>query len=100
MPFLVMCLNVVIFFVSAVCQVFSWLLIVRIILSWVGVSPYTNFNELIAVIYQATDVILAPLQRLPLRIGPLDFSPMIALLILQSLPPLVSSLLSHLAGKI
>ncbi len=68
---------------SMVCQVFYWLLIIRIILGWVGVTPYSNFNEAVAVIYNATDFLLRPFRRLPLTIGPIDFSPILVFFLLQ-----------------
>lgn len=69
--------------VDIVFTVFYWLLVIRIVLSWVGVTPYTNYNEMLGALYQVTDVILAPFQRLPLRIGMMDFSPIVAFIALQ-----------------
>jgi YggT family protein len=60
-----------------------WLLVARIVLSWFGVNPYTTSNEPLGVLYQVTDVILRPFRRLPLRIGVLDLSPVVAFLALQ-----------------
>ncbi len=66
-------------------SVLRWLLIIRIVLSWVGVNPYTTYNELLRALYDVTDRILRPFQRLPLRIGMLDFSPIVALVALEFL---------------
>jgi len=65
--------------------VLRWLLIIRIVLSWVGVSPYTTYNELLRALFDVTDRILKPFQRLPLRIGMLDFSAIVALVMLEFL---------------
>ena len=100
MPLLMSLIGAIVFFVGAVCKVLYWLLIIRIVLSWVGVNPYLHTNELLGAIYQATDVILRPFQKLPLQIGMIDYAPMVAILVLHFLPGLVASLLYSLAGMI
>ena len=62
-----------------------WLLVIRIVLSWFGVNPHLTSNELLSALYQVTDVILRPFQRLPLHIGLFDFSPIVAFVVLQLL---------------
>ena len=98
MPFTMSLVDAIVFFVSAVCKVFYWLLIIRVILSWVGVNPYLTTNELLSAIYQASDFILKPFQRLPLRMGMIDLSPMIAIMVLYFIPSLVATLLYSLIG--
>jgi len=86
--------------INMVCTVFSWLLIIRIILSWVGVTPYTHFNEAVAVIYNATDFLLRPFRRLPLTIGPIDFSPILVFFLLQLIQRWVVEQLLLLAARL
>ena len=100
MPFVMGTIEAVVFFVSAVCKVFYWLLIVRIILSWVGVNPYLHSNELLGAVFQASDFILRPFRRLPLQFGMIDFSPLLAIMLLHFLPGLVSVLLYSLVGAV
>lgn len=100
MPFVMGLVEAVVFFVGAVCKVFYWMLIVRVILSWVGINPYLHTNELLGAIYQATDFILRPFRRLPLHIGMMDFSPMVAILALHFIPQLVAALLYSVMGLI
>ena len=100
MPVLLTLVKVVVMFVSAVCTIFYWMLIVRIVLSWFGVSPYTHYNELLNVLFKATDTLLKPFQRLPLRIGMIDFSAILAIIILSVIPELVASLLYSLLGVV
>lgn len=78
--------------------VIYWLLVIRIVLSWVGVSPYTTYNELLGALYQVTDVILTPFQRLPLRVGMMDLSPVVAFITLQLLQRLLILSLYQLGG--
>lgn len=93
MPVILSLVDALVFFIGAVCKVFTWLLVIRIMLSWVGVSPYTHFNDLLAAIYQATDIILRPFARLPLRVGMIDFSPLLAMYLLYVIPGLAATLL-------
>ncbi|MBI3317493.1 MAG: YggT family protein [Candidatus Omnitrophica bacterium] len=61
--------------VSGICQILYWALFLRILLSWLPVDPYNNFVQLLT---QVTDPLLAPFRRLPLQIGMLDISPILA----------------------
>lgn len=78
--------------------VLYWLLVIRIILSWVGVNPHTTFHELLGALYQVTDVILTPFQKLPLRLGMIDFSPIVAFVALQFVHRMALIGLSQLGG--
>ena len=79
-------------------EILRWLLVIRILLSWFGISPHTNFNELIGALYQVTDVILAPFRRLPLRVGMIDFSAIVAFVALDFIRRLLVIGLSHIGG--
>ncbi|MDA8233392.1 MAG: YggT family protein [Clostridia bacterium] len=72
-------------------QILWWLVIARILLSWLPNPPH---NQLIKFIYQATDPILVPFQRLIPPIGMIDISPMVALFALELVRKLVISLLA------
>ena len=89
-----------ILFVTAVCKICYWTLIIRIVLSWVNVSPWTHGHEIVNIIYQVTDVLLKPFQRLPLHVGPLDLSPILVIVVLNIIPRLVAALLYNLLGLI
>lgn len=75
-----------------------WLLVIRIILGWVGVNPHTSYNEMMGALFQVTDAILAPFQKLPLRVGLFDFSPIVAFVVLQFLQRVIVILLYRLGG--
>ena len=49
----------------------------RVILSWVNLGPS---NPIVAIVYQITEPILAPIRAVLPRMGSLDFSPMVAML--------------------
>ena len=75
-----------------------WLLVIRITLSWFGVNPYATSNELLSALYQITDRILLPFRRLPLQVGLLDLSPIVAFITLQFLQAVLVHVLYRLGG--
>jgi len=77
-------------------NVIYFLLVIRIILSWFGVNPY---NELVQILFRITDPILAPFRRLPLRIGMIDFSPIVAFLVIAFLRNFIVGVLTQLAHR-
>ncbi len=77
-------------------NVIYFLLIIRIILSWFPVNPY---SEIVQILYRITDPILAPFRRLPLRIGMIDFSPILAFIAIAFLRNFVVGILTELAYK-
>lgn len=65
---------------SYLCNIISFAIFIRAILSWFPISPNNIF---VAIIYQITEPILAPLRRIIPPVGGLDLSPLAAILILQ-----------------
>ncbi len=55
-------------------------ILLRVILSWF--SPRPN-NVLAKILYQVTEPILAPLRRIIPRVGVLDFTPLVAIVLLR-----------------
>ena len=82
------------FLFNTIFNILYFLLIIRIILSWFAVNPY---NEIVQILYRITDPILAPFRRLPLQIGFIDFSPIIAFMALWFLRNFIVGVLSHYA---
>ena len=54
-------------------------IVARALLSWFNLRPD---NPLVVILYDVTEPILAPLRRVIPRIGMLDISPMVAILLL------------------
>lgn len=75
-----------------------WILVIRIVLSWFGIHPATTYNELLGALYQVTDYILLPFRKLPLRIGMIDFSMIVAFVALQFLQRVIIIALYQLIG--
>ncbi|MGB2661310.1 MAG: YggT family protein [Candidatus Omnitrophota bacterium] len=83
--------------ISLLFNVIYFVLIIRIILSWVGADPY---NEIVQIIYRVTDPILAPFRRLPLQMGAIDFSPILAFIVLSVLRNFIVNILYQLAYRL
>jgi YggT family protein len=75
-------------------RILWFLILARVILSWVRVSPYhPTWGPIVTAIYQLTDPIIEPVRRILPSMGGLDFSPIVVLLLLDLLRSLVISLL-------
>lgn len=85
---------------NMVFNIMYFLLVIRIILSWFGVHPYYTYNELLNVLYRITEPILAPFRRLPLQFGGIDFSPVLAFILLSFLNSFIVGTLRELASRI
>ncbi len=67
---------------GAVFTIYTWVLIIRVLISWVSPDP---FNPVVQFLMKATDPVLEPLRKVIPPLGPLDISPIVAVLILQAL---------------
>ena len=83
--------------VSMIFNILYFILVVRIILSWVNADPY---NEIVQVIYRITEPILAPFRRLPLQVGAIDFSPILAFIVLSVLRNFIVNILYQIAYRL
>ena len=75
------------------CQVLSFIIFIRVILSWFTTSTY---SPIVVFLDRITGPILAPLRRVVPRIGMVDITPLVAMIILL----VISSLLSYLRQNI
>lgn len=71
-------------------QVLIWLIIIRVILSWVRHDPY---HPIIKFIYDVTDPVMRPFHRLIPTAGGIDFSPIIIIFVLTIVQRLVHDVL-------
>lgn len=76
-------------------DVFYWLMISRVLLSWI--APGAG-NKVVDFVIDVTDVILVPVKRIfPTMIGGIDFSPIIVIFLLSFVRRIVMQLLYSLA---
>jgi len=74
---------------------YSFAIIARSLLPWFQVDPY---HPAVQFLIQITEPLLAPIRRSIPTMGGLDFSPMVALLILWFIEQLLRTLLVSLAA--
>jgi YggT family protein len=87
-------MSAIITIVSLAFQIYEFLILIRVLLSWVRVSPY---HPVIRILYQITDPVLDPLRRvIPPIGGAIDISPVVALIILEIVHRIVISVLAGL----
>jgi len=85
--------------VSFLFQVYTFLIFIRVLLSWVNIDPYRPVidHPLIGILNRITDPVLQPLRRIiPPIGGTLDISPVVALFLLEILRRVIVSLLLRL----
>jgi len=76
--------------IMAVFYTLKLCILIRIVMSWVDPNPLPN-NELKRVLWTITDPVLVPLRKLIPQLGMFDFTPIIAILLLEALQHLIVS---------
>jgi YggT family protein len=80
-------------YVYLILEIYLYVLIVRIILSWFPISPGTAMDKVVRVFAAVTDPVLKPLRKVlpPVRVGGmgLDLSPIIVLVVLEIILQLI-----------
>ena len=66
-------------FIRLLCEILTFAIFIRVIMSWFVTSP----NTLTTILDKITEPILAPLRRIIPRAGMFDFTPMVAIILLQ-----------------
>lgn len=67
-------------------QIYWIILLIRVLVSWFPIDPY---NRVVRLLYDLTEPVLAPIRSILPPIGMMDFSPLVALLLLSFLQQLV-----------
>ena len=67
------------YFIYILCWVLTIVILLRAIVSWFTVNPS---NPLVVILYRITEPILMPLRRIIPRIGVMDITPVIAIVLL------------------
>jgi YggT family protein len=74
-------------------ELYAVILLARVLLSWVQIDPN---NQLVHIIYQLTEPLLAPIRRLLPQSSGMDFSPIVAFIILLVAEQVILIILSPL----
>jgi len=72
--------------IAILCRVLAVIIFVRAILSWFAISPY---SPIVVFLDRITEPILAPLRRIIPRLGMVDITPMVAIIILLLIARLI-----------
>ena len=82
--------NIIATFIKILVNVLWFALLARVVLSWINLSPT---NPLVVIINQITEPILAPIRRVLPKMGRIDLSPMVALIIIIVIQRLILRIL-------
>ena len=74
-------------------EILIWLLMIRIILSWL---PHNRFHPMINLIYKTTEPFLEPFRNMINPIGGIDLSPIIVFFLLRLTQSYIISFLSSM----
>lgn len=83
-------MNFIIYLVNLFFTLLNLAILARVLVSWVNPNPYHPVMQLL---YQITEPILAPLRRYLPQTGMIDFSPLVAIILLSVVQRLVMSVL-------
>ena len=81
----------IIYFLSLLVNFYTAFLVMRVIFSWIQMDPY---NPVAKIVYSMTEPLLGGIRRnLPAVVSGIDFSPLIALLLIQFIFRLIVKML-------
>ena len=75
-------------FVSTLIYILNFAIIVRSLMSWFNPSPE---NPIVRFVIEITEPVLAPLRRIVPRIGMIDITPIVAILLLNVILQILES---------
>ena len=83
--------------IAYVLQIYSWIVIARVVISWVNADPY---NPIVRAIYSMTEPVLYRIRRaLPVFGGGIDFSPIVVFIAIMFLQNFLVQTLQQLAFR-
>jgi YggT family protein len=80
-------------FINIFATVLTWAIIIRALLSWFSIS---GAQPVLRLLVEITEPVLAPIRRVLPTAGMLDFSPLVALLLINVISAIVLNQLSRL----
>ena len=81
----------ILYFIRILFDLLSILILLRVVVSWYSPRPT---NKLVVILHRVTEPLLAPLRRIIPRVGMLDFTPLVAIILIQLIYRLFYYLLS------
>ena len=71
---------ILLYIIRVLCNVLTIIILLRVVVSWYSPRPT---NKLVLILHRLTEPFLAPLRRIIPRVGRLDFSPLVAVILIQ-----------------
>lgn len=78
------------YLIELVFTVLNLAILARVLVSWINPNPY---HPAMQILYQITEPILAPIRQYLPRTGMIDFSPLVAIILIQLVQRLLMTLL-------
>ena len=78
------------YFVSTLFFILQFAIIIRALMSWFNPSPE---NPIVRLVMEITEPVLAPLRRIVPRIGMIDITPIVAILLMNVIQSMLESTL-------
>ncbi|MDD5583598.1 MAG: YggT family protein [Candidatus Omnitrophica bacterium] len=81
------------------CNILWWTIVINSLISWVNPDPY---NPIVTFLRRITEPILTPIRKIlpfPLKM-PVDFSPLVAILLIMFLQRFIGMTLLHIVYKL
>ncbi len=82
-------MSTIFFLLGTLLQIYWIILLARVLLSWFPIDPY---HPVARILFDITEPVLGPLRRILPPVGMIDFSPLVALLLISVLQQLVRNL--------
>jgi YggT family protein len=83
---------------DSILSIYKWVIIIAALISWVSPDPY---NPIVRFLYAITEPALRPIRKIiGYRLGPIDISPIIAILIIVFIQMFLISSLREFGFKI
>ena len=82
--------------IDVVLRLYTWVIIIRAIISWVNPDPY---NPIVQFLYRVTEPVLRPIRRVLPPMGGIDLSPLVALLLIYFLQLWLVPVLKQMAWR-
>jgi YggT family protein len=79
-------------------DIYFWIIVISALISWVNPDPY---NPIVRFLYRVTEPVLRPIRRIVgNRLGPIDISPLVIILIITFIQRFLISSLVEIGYKL
>ncbi len=80
-------------FIKITSNVINFLILARVLMSWLSVGRPIQMNKITIMIYDATEPIFKLFRKIPLRIGMIDLTPLVAMIAIDFIANILISVI-------